>query len=480
MRKLFLAMPILILAGCEVGPDYERPKLAMPQLNEKEDLSIFKTEKWWSVFNIKTLDRLEEQALKNNSDLKQAIANIDMARAAAGIAQGDLLPQIAVTGEGTKAYISKNGKNYMPGLTQKRNSTDYLGAAGISYELDFFGKYRRATEAARAELLATRAAKDAIWLAVTSQVAKNYFLIRTLDAKLAIARRTYNSRLQTYNVYKSRFSSGYCTELDYLRIESEMDSVKATVLSLEEALAKAETSMSVLLGCNPREIMSRKTTPDQALERLRVPSKIPSGIPSDILSRRPDLLQAEGMLIAANAKIGEAKAAFFPSISLTGAFGYESLKLGHLFNSDSGMWTFNGGLNLPIFTGEKLTSMSEAAQANYRAALARYEKTVAVAFKEALDALVSTRKTKEIVVARNRQVNALKRSYDIARKQKDAGLIGLIDLLDVERGLLACEMDLATALQNQLNAVVDLCKAFGGGWKSVELIPENNSKSSKR
>ncbi|MBO4405361.1 MAG: efflux transporter outer membrane subunit [Alphaproteobacteria bacterium] len=472
MRKLLrtisaAAVSSMVLTGCEVGPDYKPPELDMPKLSDREEMSIFKSRQWWSVFSIKTLNKLEEQALKHNADLKIAIANIDAAKAAAGIAQGDLLPQIAASGEGGKAYISSKGKNYMPGLTTKRNSTDYLGAVGMSYELDFFGKYRRANEAARAQLLATRAAKDAVLLSITAQVAKNYFLIRALDAKLAIARRTLSTRQQTYNVYKSRFRSGYCTELDYLRIESEMASVKTTVLGLEEALAKAETSMSVLLGCSPRLFMDRKTSPEKAIERLKIPNKVPKGIPSDILNRRPDLLQAEGVLIAANAKIGEAKAAFFPSISLTGALGVESKTLGKLFSPGSDMWNFSGGINLPIFTGGKLSSMSDAAQANYRAALAAYEKTVQVAFKETLDALVSNRKSREIVKSRTRQVNALKRSYDIAKKQKDAGLIGLIDLLDVERGLLACEMELTTALQDQLNAVVDLCKALGGGWKRL-------------
>lgn len=463
MRKLLIAISAMVLAGCEMGPDYEPPELDMPKLSDREDMSVFKNQQWWSVFNIKTLNKLEEQALKHNSDLKIAIANIDAAKAAAGIAQGDLLPQIAVTGQGTKAYISTKGKNYVPGVS-KRNSLDYLGTVGMSYEIDFFGKYRRANEAARAQLLATRAAKDAVLLSITSQVAKNYFLIRALDAKLAIARRTLRTRQQTYNVYKSRFRNGYCTELDYLRIESEMASVKTTVLNLEDALAKAETSMSVLLGCSPRLFVERKTTPDQAIEKLKIPNRIPRGIPSDILNRRPDLLQAEGRLIAANAKIGEAKAAFFPSISLTGTFGVESKNLGQLFTSGSDMWTFSGGINLPIFTGGKLSSMSDTAKANYRAALASYEKTVQIAFKETLDALVTNRKSREIVSSRTRQVNALKRSYNIAKKQKEAGLIGLIDLLDVERGLLACEMDLTTALQDQFNAVVDLCKALGGGW----------------
>ena len=464
MRKLLLTISTVVLAGCEVGPDYEPPKLDMPKLSDREDMSIFKNQQWWNVFNIQTLNKLEERALKHNADLKIAIANIDTAKAETEISGSGVWPQIIASGEGGKAYISAKGKNYMPGLTTKRNSTLYLGAVGMSYEFDFFGKYRRAGEAAQAQLLSTQAAKDVVFLSITSQVAKNYFLIRALDAKLAIARRTLNTRQQTYNVYKSRFRNGYCTELDYLRIESEMASVKTTVLSLEEALAKAETSMSVLLGCSPRLFMDRKTSPDQAIERLKIPSRIPQGIPSDILNRRPDLLQAEGMLIAANAKIGEAKAAFFPSISLTSAMGVESKTLGKLFSPGSDTWNFSSGISLPIFTGGMLSAMSDAAQANYRAALASYDKTVQVAFKETLDALVSNRKSREIVKSRTRQVNALKRSYNIAKKQKEAGLIGLIDLLDVERGLLACEMELTTALQNQLNAVVDLCKALGGGW----------------
>ncbi len=467
MRKIFYIIPTLLLVSCSVGPDYESPKIDMPKLSDKEEIAQFTQQKWWTVFGVETLNKLEEQALKHNADLKIAIANIDAAKAAAGIAASDFLPQIALNGEGNQSFISRNGKSFIPGLSQKRKSLDYMATAGMSYEIDFFGKYRRANEAARAQLLATRAAKDAVLLSITSQVAKNYFLIRALDAKLAIAKRTLSTREQTYKVYKVRFASGYCTELDLLRIRSEMNSVEATVISLEEALAKAETSMSVLLGCSPRIMMERKTAPGQAIEKLKIPSKIPSGIPSDILNRRPDLLQAEGILIAANAKVGEAKAAFFPSISLTGAFGFESVTLGKLFRPGSDMWSFTGGLNLPIFTGGKLTSMSDASKANYKAALASYEKTVQIAFKETLDALVSNRKSRDIVVSRTRQVNALKRSYSIARKQKETGLIGLIDLLDVERGLLSCEMELVSALQNQLDATVDLCKALGGGWKKL-------------
>jgi multidrug efflux system outer membrane protein len=408
------------------------------------------------------LNSLEEQALKHNADLKKAVANVEIAAALAGVAFADLLPSVGMKGEGIKAFNSKTGKY---AASPNRNSLDYAGTVGASYEIDFWGKYRRANEAAKAKLLSARAAKELVLLTVTAETAKTYFSLRAIDAKLAIARRTLKTRQEACAVYRSRYRNGYCTEFDYLRIESEMSAVKTLVLDLESSLAKVENALSVLIGASPREMIARKTAKDQAIEKLRIPSVVPQGIPSDILARRPDVLAAEGELIAANAEIGKARAAYFPSISLTGAFGFESASLGKLFSNGSDMWNFGGGISLPIFQGGKIKAMNKAAEANYRATLAGYEKSAQNAFRDALDALVSNRKTREIVVSRTRQVNSLKRGYYIAQKQKEAGLIGLLDLLDVERGLLSAEMELAGALQNQLSATVDLCKALGGGWK---------------
>jgi multidrug efflux system outer membrane protein len=470
---------MLFLSACEVGPDYRRPKIDMPDLDTKEEISQFVSEKWWDVFQDATLNHLEELALKRNADLRQAVANIDEARAAAGVASSNFLPALGAKGEGGKSYASTRGKSYVPGLSSKRSAVDYLGTATASYELDFFGKYRRANEAARAILLSTRAAKETVLLAVTADVARAYFLLRSLDAKLAIAQRTLKTRQESRQVYKSRFLNGYCTEFDYLRIESDMLSVNTTVINLEAELAKAETSMSMLIGASPREMINRVTAKDKAIEKLKVPSQAPTGIPSDILARRPDILQAEAQLIAANAKIGEARAAHFPSISLTGIFGFESSSLTNLFSAGSDMWSFGGGVNLPIFSGGKISSLEDAAKAEYKKMLIAYEKSIQTAFKETLDALVSNRKNREIVVSRTSQVNALKKSYHIALKQKESGLIGLLDLLDVERGLLSAEMELVEALQNQLNATVDLCKALGGGWQISQIRRRINKKYHK-
>lgn len=473
MRKLvrltFSMLPAVLLAACEVGPDYERPKVVMPVL-QAEDIREFTSEQWWSVFHDSVLDQLEKSAVANNADLKQAIANVDIAKAEAGIAFADLLPSVGIQGSGSKSFGSTRGKYAK--LSPTRHSLGYNSSAAASYELDFFGKYRRANEAARATLLASRAAKESVLLAVTSQTAKAYFLVRALDAQLAIAKRTLKTRQETYKVYKSRLRNGYCTEFDYLRIKAEMESVQSKVSSLESSVKKAEHALSVLIGCNPRSIVVRKTNKGQALGKLNIPVNIPKGIPSDILARRPDVLQAEGALIAANANIGLARAAYFPSISLTSAFGFESQSLGKLFRTGSDMWNFGGSISSPIFMGGRISSLNDKAKANYRRMLAAYEKAIQEAFRDTLDALVANRHTREIVVSTTRQVNALKKGYSIAQKQKDAGLIGLIDLLDVERGLLAAEMELVTARQNQLNATVDLCKALGGGW-NVEKLNRN-------
>lgn len=465
LKKVWLLsarIALTMLVGCSVGPDYEKPVLDMPTFTDtKADKEVDRllTEKWWSIFQDSTLNKLEETAIRNNTDIKRAIAAIEAACAAAGIAEADFVPSIGLGGAGNN--VSQSEKTH-PGVNG--SLITYNIGANISYELDFWGKYRRANEAARAELLASHAAKAVILLTVTSEVAKTYFLLRALDAKLAIARRTFKSREESCSVYKSRFKNGYCTELDYLRVVSEMESVRSTVISLEASVATVENALSALIGASPREMISRKTSRASSLERLRIPTDIPSGLPSNLIERRPDVMQAEEQLIAANAAIGQAIAEHFPSFSLTGLFGFESKSLGTLFGTSGETCTYGANIMLPIFSGGKISSACKVAEAKYKMMLLAYEKCVQTAFKETLDALIVNRKNREIVISRTRQVNALKKSYFIAKTQKEAGLIGLIDLLDVERGLLSAEMDLTVALQDQLNAVVDLCKALGGGW----------------
>lgn len=473
-----LSISLFLFSGCEVGPDYEKPKLNLPiQTNARadEEVAEFLVEGWWRIFKDTTLDDLEKQALKNNADIKQAIANIAEAAALADVSLADYFPSIAATATGMQAGLSKSAAASQGGKITR--AFDYVGTIGASYELDFFGKYRRANEAARANLLASHASKEVVLLTVTSEVAKTYFALRAYDAKLAIARRTLKTRQEGYLVYKSRFENGYCTEFDYLRMKAEMDSVKTTVLDLEAAAAKIENALSVLIGASPKDMIIRKTSRASTLEMLKIPTVVPSGLPSNLLARRPDVVAAEGQLIAANANIGQAIAANFPSFSLTAAFGFEGSTLGHVFHPSNEMWSLGQSISLPLFAGGRIEGMTKVAEARYKKALAGYEKTVQMAFRETLDALISAKKSSEIVASRTRQVDSLKKSYHIALTQKESGLIGLLDLLDVERGLLSTEMELTNALQNQLNAIVDLCKALGGGWSIERRAHPTNQKN---
>ncbi len=242
----------IFLVGCSAGPDYERPKTDLPEVSLKADTEIEKflsEKKWWEIFHDKTLNELEETALKNNCDIKQAVANIFEAAAVAGVTASEFFPSLSLSGVGQKIKLSQNA----PTSFGQSKMIDYVSSANITYEIDLFGKYRRAHESAKAQLLASRAAKETVLLTVTSEVAKTYFMLRALDAKLAIARRTLKTREESSRVYKNRFENGYCTELDYLRITSELESVKTTVLDLEATREKTETAISLFQTKEPRE-----------------------------------------------------------------------------------------------------------------------------------------------------------------------------------------------------------------------------------
>lgn len=461
---------LLFVEGCNVAPKYVRPKLVLPNGTSKADAEVkeFLIDGWWRIFKDPTLDELERQTLKNNSDIKIAVANIDEAAALLKVAEGDNFPEIALGAAGAQNGIAKTASG-------KSRSYSYGVNATAKYEFDFFGKYCNGDAAAKANLLAQHANKEVVLLTVTSNVAKTYFSIRAYDAKLAIARRTLKTRQESYQVYKSRFNNGYCTELDYLRVKAEMDSVKSQVLALEAAIAKTENALSILIGTSPKDMVHRTTDKSTSIENLRIPTVIPTELPSNLLMRRPDVEMAEQNLIAANAKVGEAIAENFPSFSLTGMFGFQGASMGTVFTPATQVWQLAQGFSMPIFTGFKLEGQGEAAKARYRIAEIMYKKTVSGAFRETLDALISVKKSSEIVESRGKEVESYQRSFQIASTQKESGLIGLLDLLDVERGLLNKEMELTEALLDQLDALVDLCKALGGGWYKAEKSHSENA-----
>ena len=452
-RFLLITVCAALAAGCALGPNYKRPDLDLPTQNSEEDFSVFQNYQWWEMFQDEDLNKLETQALQFNQDLRQAIARVDQARAGVVSAIADQLPSI-----GLQAGSGRAGNYYGSGQTPS------TGTAVAAFELDLWGKYRRLTEAARAQLLSTSAAKDTVLLSLTAQVATAYFTLRMLDAQLDIANQTLDSRLESVRIYNSRYDAGVIAEVDLRRVEADIYSVAAQAKDLELQVAQAETALAVLVGDSPREMIENKRERQGHLRDVVVVPQVPQGIPAQFLANRPDVRSAEGQLIAANAHIGVARAAYFPDISLTGALGYASNDLSQLFRSQSGIWAMAGSVSQPIFAGGKIVAQNKAAKAQREEMLAAYQKAVQAAFKEALDALKANKINRETFDIRLKQTMALRRSYDLTRKQEDAGLVGTMEVLDVERNLLQAEMSLAQARQTELVGLVNLSKALGGGW----------------
>ena len=455
MKKISILLTSLLwFSGCMLGPAYKRPDLDLPQNGRPGDeFGIFTSAKWWGVFEDPVLNALEDEALSYNQDLQAAMARVDQARADVGMARADQMPSISAGFQS-----GRQGNNVGSG-----ESTSQAGLSA-SFELDLWGKYRSLKKAAQAQLLASEAARDTVRLTLTADVANGYFTLRMLDDQKDILERTLAAREENVRVYEARYKSGYSTEVDLRRVQAERDSVRAQLQQLSLQREQTETAFAVLLGKSPREIIALNIPRGKTLNELNFVPNVPSDLPSDLLERRPDVRVAEEQLIAANADIGAARAAYFPSISLTGAAGFASDALTSLFTGPAGVWNIAGNALAPIFEGGKIKAQNEKAEAVYREQVANYTKTVQTAFKEAYDALAANRYGRDIYDSYNSQTQAMQRSYDLTKKQEDAGLIGVTDVLSVEENLLSAEMNLSTARKNGLSAAVDLCKALGGGW----------------
>ncbi|MCL2485659.1 MAG: efflux transporter outer membrane subunit [Endomicrobia bacterium] len=453
MKKLILFFSAcLILSSCAAGKDYVRPQTDLP-----DGVSYVVSDKWWENFNDEILNKLIRKALAHNQDLRLAIARVNEARAIAGITDAARMPAAGVSADGSNT----------------NNRESYSLSAGISYELDLWGKYKRLSESKRAQLLASQASMDTVIIALTADVARTYFALRSNDAQLVIAQHTFTSRAQTVDIYQKRLAAGLVSNLDMQRVIAEMYSVETSVQGIKKAIGETETALSVLIGANPREITGGNIERGEEIENIVVIPGIPEGIPSNLLERRPDIMQAEQMLISANAEIGAARAAFFPSITLTAGYGYASSSLANLFTN--GIWNFAGSLAQPVFQGGKLKSQEKQAQAKYDQMLAAYNKTIQVAFKETLDALNANKINRETVTSIENQRESLQQVYSIAFQKHEAGLIGFLDVLDAERSFLSVELSYIKAIQNQLNAIVDVHKALGGGWSKLTLREKERS-----
>lgn len=467
MKTLNYILLVAFLSGCSLAPEYRTPDVKLPKISHDNDgvYKEFLQNKWWHVFENDALAKLEEMALKNNYDLKKAVLSIKEAQTALESISSALVPSINALVSDNDVFINKNKAD--SSYKGNRYLHETKGGVSASYELDIFAKNINATDAQWNAFLATKMAKEVVYLSLTATVAKAYFNIISLQEQLDISLKTLSSREETFDIFKERLKNGYCTELDLNRIEAELLTAKVTVSQLKKSLSEARSAMYLLVGEDPAGMIAGLLDSKICgglLVSVSVSKCVPSCIISDLILRRPDVAQAEYELKSCNAKIGEARASFFPSIALTGAFGYESNSLRSLISGGNDSWNLGKSISFPIFSGGAIVAANKIAKIRFERAVESYKNSVRQAFKDAHDAIVANSKNREILNATDRSVVVLQKSYVLAKNKYDAGLIGLLNVLDVERNLLSAKLSAVVAKQNVLNGIVDLCKSIGGSW----------------
>ncbi len=457
MRKpLIAALLALLVSGCMIGPDYLRPPVETPpawRLSDQHASELANTA-WWKQFDDPVLDDLVSTALRNNHDLLIATARIEEFAGRYGIVRAELFPQVGA------GYEASRQRNTLPGANGPSTYNSYQAVIAASWEIDLWGRIRRLNEAARAQLLASEEARRAVILSLVGRVAGAYINLRDLDRQLEIAKATALSRGESYAVFQERYLGGIISTLELSQNKSQYDEALATIPPIEKAIAQQENGLSVLLGRNPGPIARGKR-----IGQLTLPA-IPAGLPSDLLERRPDIQSAEQNLIAANALIGAAKAAYFPTISLTGLLGFASNDLSNLFDSQSKAWQYAAPITMPIFTAGAIAGQVQEAEAVQQQALFAYQRTIQEAFREVNDALVSQDRTREQLHAQKEQVRALEQYSATARLRYDNGYTSYIEVLDAERSLFNVQLQYTQTQQTQFQAMINLYLAMGGGWIS--------------
>jgi len=463
-RRIVLGVTLTgLLAGCALGPDYKRPPVTPPdnfrgQATPGETASLADAP-WWEVFGDATLKGLIQEALAGNYNVRIAAARVQQARAQAGVARSGFFPQVGYTATALQTRGIDNLTGTPPSSGASNFSTVYLGGATMSWEIDIWGKIRRSTEAANAQLLASEDGRAAVLLSLVSDVAQAYFELIELDARLAIAKASTEAYQATYKLFKDRVEFGIASQLQTSRAEGALAQAAASIPDLESQITAKENQISTLLGRNPGSIPRGTPLFDQA-----VMPTVPAGLPSALLERRPDLRRAEQELVAANAKIGVAKADFFPQLSLTGLVGKASPALSALTAGTSTVWQAGGALTGPLFEGGKVYF-------NYRATIAaseevkwRYEQAVIQAFQEVSSSLAALDKLAGSEEAQIRSVKALEKSVQISTDRYLYGLSSYYEVLEAQQRLYPAQNSQAQIRLGRLLAYVSLYKALGGGW----------------
>jgi len=465
-RKLVNSILLLvILAGCKVGPNYKQPEVDSPNLFRFDSVSTAADTvinlKWWELFGDEGLKQLIDTALVYNQDVLIAASRIEEARAVLGYNRADQWPAIGYDATAGRSKVN------IPSIGVSDPFNNFQGAATLAWELDFWGKFRRSTEAARAELLASEYGMRSVQVSLISDIATVYFLLLDYDARLSISRKTLDSREESLRIIQERYNKGIIPEIDLNQAEIQEAIAAASVPFYERLVAQTENALSVLTGVNPGPVMRNATLRDQV-----IPPEVPSGIPSAVLARRPDIGQAEQYVVAQNARIGVAVAMRFPSISLTGMFGAASSDLSNILNNESMIWSVSGGILGPIFQfGKNKRRVDIERQRFYQDSL-YYVQTILQAFREVEDALVEIHTLDKESSARERQMAASQNAAGLSHARYDGGVTSYLEVLDSERSKFEAELAASQTYQQYLNAYVFLYKALGGGWISEEEMKQ--------
>jgi outer membrane protein, multidrug efflux system len=465
LQRSSLLLVALLLGACAVGPNYESPR-ALSAKDWKEagadnKGAIQLQEKWWELFGDAKLSELEEEALKGNFQLQAATARVRQARAIARVSEADLLPTVNLDPDAQRNRQSGN-RPAQPGARVRDYTTNrFRVPIDMAYEIDFWGKMRRASESAVARAQAAQYGYQTIALTMAGDIAQNYFALRSLDAERDVLRNTIALRKKGLELARARFRGGISSELDVTRGEAEIAATEAELIGIGKRRAELENAIAVLVGKVPSEFKLAEQT-----RNTNVP-KIPVGLASELLQRRPDVAEAERLLAARNAEIGVAKAAFFPAIRLTGQAGFESADLTDILRGASRIWTAGIGVVLPIFEGGRNKANVERTKAAFDENLAQYQGRVLVAFQEVESSLAGLRILAEQNDAQARAVASAQKSAQISTSRYKAGLVTYLEVVDTERTTLANQRLMAQLAGQRMATSVALIKALGGGWQGT-------------
>lgn len=464
LRPALVFVVSLILASCAMGPDYETPEVPVPESwrSGTSPGESFAQLKWWEVFNDDELVKLLQLALANNKELEIAMARIEEARAALGFTRADIYPNL-----NGQAGASRGNTALGTGIPGSINE-NFVLAADLQWEIDLWGKLRRANEAALADLLATVEARNAVTSRLITDVASVYLLLVDLDGRVAIAERTVETRRDSLGIIEARFEKGTVPLIDVNQAQIELGDALAELASLERQRGLAENSLSVLLGRHTGPV----AVSGQGLESTLDVPEIPTGLPSELLVRRPDVRQASQELHAQTARIGVAEALRFPSLSLTGTLGLASDDLGDFLSSDNKIWSVNANLLGPIFDAGRSRSRVEAERARTEQLISAYELTVIQAFQEVDDALIEIETYRDEAMARESQVLAARSATTLSRARYDGGVTSYLEVLESERSLFRAELLASSIRRLHLVSIVSLYKALGGGWPTAGEVED--------